>query len=525
LNLPEFHRWIVILLLVVSSILRSCYLEHVLEDPGEYEKGQVVEFDHIFAFADLTENILLYTLPSDTITSFRPFVQFSNYQSVAINGRELSPDEINDLGEVVVNHPYTVTARNNSGNHTFQLYFTSLPIIQINTESGIVDEPKVVSRADIQYTIDDADNPGTMLFTTYAGIEIRGRTSAQLDKKSYGVELWKDTHGNDRSAPLLGMRNGEDWILDAMYIDPLRMRNRLSFEVWEKMWSSRDRSPWKTSHPGIQSEYVELFINHRYMGLYSLSERLDEILINLDEGEPGSDGVMYKAIDWNGGATAFKTYNSEPAASMRWEGWEQICPDERFCWDPLAGLRKAVVLDEDEVFRAKIDTLIDLDCLAEYYLFINLVLAWDNIIKNYFLARYPDGSPFLILPWDLEGSWGIMWDGDPNSTNGLIDNNLYKRLLELDVADFDDMLESKWETYRRSIFRLDSLVAPAIRYVDQLKRSGAIERENRRWKDAGIDMDLELRYLSDWTALRLDYLDRVFDEDARSAVDQNSELR
>jgi len=321
------------------------------------------------------------------------------------------------------------------------------------------------------------------------------------------------------------MRNGEDWILDAMYIDPLRMRNRLSFEVWEKMWSNRDGSPWKTTHPGIRCEYTELFINQRYMGLYCLSERLDETLINLDEGEPGTDGVMYKAIDWNGGATAFKTYNSEPAASMRWEGWEQICPDKRYCWGPLAGLRKTVVLDEDEVFRAKIDTLIDLDCLAEYYLFINLVLAWDNIIKNYILARYPDGSPFLILPWDLEGSWGIMWDGDPSSGNGLIDNNLYKRLLELDVAGFDDMLESKWEAYRRSTFRLDSLLAPAIRYADQLKKSGAIERENRRWKGAGIDMDLELRYLSDWTALRLDYLDRVFDEPVRSSPDQNSELK
>ena len=261
------------------------------------------------------------------------------------------------------------------------------------------------------------------------------------------------------------------------------------------------------------------------MGLYCLSERLDETLINLEEGQPGSDGVMYKAISWIGGATAFKTYNSEPPSLMRWEGWEQICPDKRFCWGPLAELRKSVVQDEDELFISKIDTLIDLDCLAEYYLFINLVLAHDNIIKNYFLARYPDGSPFLVMPWDLEGSWGIMWDGDPSSSNGLVDNNLYKRLLELDVADFGDMLESKWEAYRRSVFRLDSLVAPAIRYADQLKRSGAIERENSRWKSAGIDMDPELEYLSDWTARRLEYLDRVFDEPDRSGPDQNSELK
>jgi len=511
--------------MVIFSLLRSCYLEHVLEDPDENKRGQVVEFDQVFAFADLTDNILLYKLPSDTVSAFRPYIQFGDYRSVAIDGRELSPDEINDLGEVVVNHPYAVTARNSTGNHTFQLYFTTLPVIQINTESEIVDEPKVLSRAEIQYAADDAGNPQTMLFTTYAGIEIRGRTSARYDKKSYGVELWKDTQGNDRSAPLLGMRNVEDWMLDAMYIDPLRMRNRLSFEVWEKMWNSRSGSPWETSLPGIRCEYAELFINHRYMGLYSLSERLDENLINLAEGQPGADGVMYKAIDWKGGATAFKSYNSEPPSSMRWEGWEQICPDKRFCWGPLAELRKTVVQDEDELFRTKIGTMIDLDCLAEYFLFINLVLAHDNIIKNYFLARYPDGSPFLILPWDLEGTWGIMWDGDPSSSNGLIENNLYIRLLELDMADFNDMLESKWKAYRRSIFRLDSLVEPAFQYGELLLRSGAIERENRRWKGAGIDIEHELAYLSDWMARRLKYLDEVFDEPDRSEPDQNSELK
>ena len=100
-----------------------------------------------------------------------------------------------------------------------------------------------------------------------------------------------------------------------------------------------------------------------------------------------------------------------------------------------------------------------------------------------------------------------------------------KRLLELDVADFDDMLESKWEAYRRSIFRLDSLVEPAFQYGDLLMRSGAIERENRRWKGAGIDIEHELAYLSDWTARRLKYLDEVFDEPDRSEPDQNSELK
>jgi spore coat protein H len=512
LNTHGYHNWILTLLLLTGLLEKGCYKEKFI---GPYEEWKntylVLAFDQVFAFADLEEHMLLFTLPSDTINTFTPQVLFGDYQSVTFNGLELAENEINDLGEVVVNHPYTVVAQNSTGTNTFQLFFTSLPLLRITTDQQIRDDPKVGSLAEIQYVTKGVGNSKTHTFTTNAGIEIRGRTSALLEKKSYGLELWKDGFGSDRSVPLLGMRNGEDWILDAMYIDPLRMRNKLAFELWEKMWIHTNETPWRTLKPGIQCEFVELFINQRYMGLYCLSEKLDEALINLSEGQPGAEGVMYKAIDWEGGATAFKTYSSEPAASMIWEGWEQVCPNDYFCWEPLAGLRKTVVLDKDEIFTEKIDSLVDLDCMAAYYLFTNMILAYDNIIKNYFLARYPDQSRFLLLPWDLEGSWGIMWDGDLSSSNGLLENNLYNRLLDLDVGEFTDLLESKWENYRGSIFQLDSLMAPAILYADLLKQSGAVERENRRWKAAEIDMDAELLYFLKWTALRLAYLDEVFD--------------
>lgn len=500
------------MVIALGCLSKGCYKELIIEAPdaaGTY--NGVVAFDQVNAFADLEDHILLYTLPADTIISFSPLVTFGDYHSISINGIELANDSINELGKVVVNQPYNVVAQNSRGIDNFQLYFTNLPVVHVYTEMTIKDEPKVLSWTEIQYTGSSGPHGRTQLFSTYAGIEIRGGTSAQLDKKSYGLELWEDSYEEDRTAPLLGMRNGEDWILDAMYIDPLRMRNRLSFELWEKMWSERGNSPWRTSNPGIQCEFVELFINHRYMGLYCLSEKLDETLINLAEGQTGAEGVMYKAIDWTDGATSFTTYNSEPWNSMIWEGWEQTCPDDHYCWEPLSALRKTIVVGDDNEFTEKIDTLINLECAADYYLFTNLILAHDNIIKNYYLTRYPAESRFLMLPWDLEGSWGIMWHGGESSTYGMLENNLFNRLLDLEVEEFDDMLESRWSYYRESIFDLDSLIAPARHYTNLLKRSGAIERETGRWKGADIHMDEELQYLTQWTRLRLEYLDEVFD--------------
>ena len=498
--------------MLALGLLGSCYEEMIIEEPGDWTvPDRVLEFDGVFAFTDLEEHLLLYTLPNDTISSFSPLVGFGDFESLEFEGRKLKENEVNNLGEVVVNHSYMITARHGNKSHSYQLYFTNLPLLQICTDTKIPNEPKVLSWFELAYAYENDGAGETRLYTSYSGIEIRGRTSAGHEKKSYGLELWETWYGKDHSASLLGMRYGEDWILDAMYVDPLRMRNKLSFEVWKKMWDNKSETPFRTNPPGIQCEYVELFINQRYTGLYCLSERLDEALIKLPAGQPGLEGVLYKAINGNGGGTAFCTYNSEPGTSLIWEGWEQVFPDHLVCWEPLAELRKTVVLEDDEIFTARIDTLINLDALAEYYIFTNLILAYDNIIKNYYLARYPNESGFLILPWDLEASWGIMWHGGECLTNGILENNLYDRLLELDVEEFEDLLKSKWEGYRESIFHLDSLIAPALRYSDLLKRSGAIERENDRWQGMEIDMDQGLQYFSQWIALRLDYLDLVFD--------------
>ncbi len=508
---PGRHKRTFILLYLSSVLLGSCYKEILLEENEKWSiTMRVLEFDDVYAFTDTDEKLLLYSLPADTVFSFTPYVSFGDYESVEFNGIELKENEENDLGTVMVNHPYTVLARSGKRKDSYQLFFTNLPQLHFHTESKIQDEPKVSSWMELAYTKKNEGTRGTYLYTSYAGIEIRGRTSAAHEKKSYGLELWQNKYGDDQSAALLGMRYGEDWILDAMYVDPLRMRNKLSFEIWRKMWEGKSETPFKTLNPGIQCEYVELFINQRYMGLYCLSERMDENLLKLSSGNSGSEGVIYKAIDWTGGATSFLSYNSEPGTSLTWEGWEQVFPDRYACWEPLAQLRKSVVFDVDEIFKERIESLLDISVAAEYYLFTNLILAHDNSIKNYFLARYPGTSHFLFVPWDLEGSWGIMWHGGESSTNGILNNHLYSRLLDLEVNEFDELLESRWEDYRESIFQEDSLLAPARSYADLLKRSGALERENKRWESVDLDLDQALLYFSQWTTQRLNYLDLVF---------------
>ena len=85
----------------------------------------------------------------------------------------------------------------------------------------------------------DEYSQGTMSLTDAGGATAsynveakwRGHTAKQYDKKAFAVKLL-DGNGDDLDASLLGMREDNSWILDAMAADKARMRNRVSFDLW-----------------------------------------------------------------------------------------------------------------------------------------------------------------------------------------------------------------------------------------------------------------------------------------------------
>ena len=146
--------------------------------------------------------------------------------------------------------------------------FTSsnLPIIVINTNGQqIVDDPKIEVEMGIIYNGPGMINYMTDSFNNYngnAGIEIRGSSSQQFPKKTYGLELWTPAN-TDTSLSLLDMPAESDWILNANYTDKTLLRNTLAYNFARKMgnYSSRAR-------------HCELVINGTYMGIYILMEKI-----------------------------------------------------------------------------------------------------------------------------------------------------------------------------------------------------------------------------------------------------------
>ncbi|MDX2431256.1 MAG: CotH kinase family protein [Bacteroides sp.] len=504
----ERYTWI-LLLVLLTALSRSCYEEVVVPEALNGDEAPcLMKLDGVPVFEDVIDRMALFTLPEDSLEAFSPTVEFNSYEGIAFNGINLRHGEVNELGAVRINQAYELIASNGDQIDTFRMMFTTIPLLRILHTKAIPWEPKVESWLQLQYGDKAGNKPSTILFESDAGIEYRGITANKFEKRAYGIELWENKFREDQSVPLLGMAYGEDWILDAMYIDKLRMRNKVSFEIWNSMNTS---APGKSeTRTGIRMEYVELFLNQRYQGIYCLGEKMDEKFIDFADSQDEKGGLMYKTYGNNDGSTTFFSYDSEPPGpDIEWDGWEQIFPDKVVSWDPLIDLRKLVTMEEDENFVSGIGTVLDLDNVANFYLFLNLIMGWDNTGKNVFLARYDQDSKFFFIPWDLEATWGRNWMMEDQKPNGIVFNGLYDRLIELNAGAFSDNISVIWSDYRSNVFQRETLTQRFGKQYELLEKNGVIQRENLRW-DLDLDLDEEYLYISDWIEKRLEVLDSNF---------------
>lgn len=483
---------------LILFILQSCYKEEIIfnAEPNRYlELPTIFKINGKACCFDHTENSLRYPIDADRIENFTPLIEFQKYSVVYFEGNILQNASINNLGEIVINKKYSVRIETQNEVQQFSLTFTNIPIVQVITQNTIFDEPKTMAKIIVNYT--EYNKPSDKFFI---GIEFRGGTSQSYQKKSFGFSLKGSINLDDNiSDSFFDMHKNNDWILDAMWIDNARLRNKSSFELWKKLDGDK--------HYGICAEFVELYINNEHQGLYCLEENINAGFLNLTD--PGA--VLYKATNWEDGATCFETYNNNPPLKYYWDGWEQKYPDPGIVinWQPLDELRKLVVNENNEIFTSQIISLIDLNNFIDYYIFLNIVSAMDNTGKNTFLVKENAQSKFCIVPWDIDGSWGLFWNGTPTDYTSILSNNLFNRLLETNVNDFKNKVKQRWFLLRKETFSNAALKRLFTENFAILIQSDILNIENKKWS-RNIDIHLEKEYLLNWTDNRILFLDNYY---------------
>lgn len=420
---------------------------------------------------------------------------------------------------------------------TSYVIFTNMPIVQLYSNGNSMSSS--YSRGEIRVHDSEFLNSYELLNTE---MRYRGASAQGYQKKSFALKI-KDENWQSLNKSYFGFRDDNYWILDAMAVDRSRMRNRVATDLWNDFSTA---PYYKEDEPGLingtRGRFVELFLDDRYWGIYCMTERIDRKQLKLKKFREDTQqvrGLLYKTTTWSYSVMMgyrpdvgpdlnhpLSNYNN---ASEYWEGYEAKYPDledgEIFNWKPLYDVVDFVSHSSTIDFANKITQYIDLPVWADYYLFLEMILATDNHGKNAYFHIYDAlKNPMLgITPWDLDGSLGRRWNGgaidaSQDFTKFIIkyehgEHNAFRRLKLDNVAGFNDLLKKRYDQLRFSYFAYESLLERFENYKEIFENSGASVREINRWNGANgvsIDFDNELDYLDKWLQDRTQYLNTQY---------------
>ncbi|MCH5214974.1 MAG: CotH kinase family protein [Muribaculaceae bacterium] len=368
-----------------------------------------------------------------------------------------------------------------------------------------------------------------------AQFKTRGATARTWTMKpSLNMKL-RDADDNELDTDLLGLRKASSWILDAMAIDRINMRNRVAFDIWNDFSSL----PYETEfngRNGTVGKFVEIYINGEYKGIYCLSDKINRKLLDLkkpqidEDGTPLIRGLLYKHgttdIENQDNVGFFNGYTVFVASER--DAWELHEPEELagpYAWSPMMELYS----DENFFNYEYVKEHFWLENLADYTVHL-MALAiednWGNKNKYFSIQDFTKPgykSRFVVTPWDLDTSLGGSFEGsryDGNYTDWPIESIVSRAPLPFAIClkqpEFLALLKKRWLHGRAGALSVESVKRRLLDNCELFEKSGAWQRTVDHWSAQRYpeqyvdDLGKEINLIIGWYEARFAEMDAYF---------------
>lgn len=446
----------------------------------------------------------------------------SDWSDLSIDGTQIAYSYT--FKQVEGNKLYSIHARKGNKEINTKITFTFLPLLVLQGSFGYD-----YAQGSMSLYSSDATEPTISLIKA----KWRGGSTNTADKhkRNYKIKTLNE-NGKKQEISLLGMREDNNWILDAGQVDLFRLRNRIATEIWNQFASKpyyANEEPKAKS--GVAGKVVEVILNNEYRGIYSLTETMDRKELKLGKYDDKSQvfhGQLWKVSSWDK-STFWDIEKDYDNSQETWHAFETKYPDIEDVnptdYSPLYEAIDFVANSNDDTFKKEVRDYFDIPVLIDYQIFLEVLKPIDNCGKNMYWGIYDvaQNKKLTLAIWDLDASVGQDWHCStplhpnyvsPDTELGIKEAfNLYTRLSTLNVDNYNQKVADRYHELRKTYFSEENLISKYQNYYDMLVKSGAASREENKWSedsDIGnypLNFKNEIDYIKNWITHRLNYLD------------------
>ena len=378
--------------------------------------------------------------------------------------------------------------------------FAHLPVLLVDARRELQEDVQTDATLEViedhDGTLDDVAT-APRAFAGPIGIEIHGSSSTGYPKLGYRFEC-RDPDETDGNCALVGLLEGSEWVLHAPYSDKTYMRNALAYQLGRTAAASRQA--WEP-----RTQFVELFVDDDYQGVYLLVERISReddrldiprttdpadgsvaggFIVKVDQHRSdGFDSTHGTPFDWVE-PNAGQVTADEAAYLLDWfDRMEPVLEGEAFA-DPATGY----------------PAWIDVDGWVDHWLLNELAHNIDAYRLSAFL--WTDGPPGVGLLhagplWDFDRAFGNVNYCDSWTLEDWIYESLvrcgkgyqfpfwWERLRE-DPA-FQARLRTRWDELRAGPLSDDAITADIVAMREETAEAEA--RDHAWWGNVGTNVD------------------------------------
>lgn len=317
-------------------------------------------------------------------------------------------------------------------------------------------------------------------------IKGRGNITWGLEKKPYDIRLSK-------KLSIAGMEASDKWTLLADNLDPVHLRNKVAFDVAGML----------DMEYVTESDWVDLYIDNRYIGNYLLCHEVSDAPgggILLEQNETSLKKGRYTWSLPSGITITIKSPDDEDLT-------------ERKKYE----IKEYTVVVDDAIMNHLPEAqyeVIDQYSFARRYLVDEISLNADLDFSSHFYYKKPGYEKLYAGPcWDFDKSFGYNRPGRRDWNNTILSLNPSYIRWDLSLAsdeEYQDYVRQTFESYYPALdMRLFSHIDE---YYDRIQAS--LEMDRIKWgrgpERLFRDSHNDIRYLKFFLDKRLQYLSKCY---------------